>query len=165
MEKILLITILGLFVCCDSNPKQDILSRNFSRTGCVGLTALGKVATPDIITIDTASYCAVERLYWKLDAGVLKLNHTRWFSQCDAKLSMEVIKDGSNYVVREADNSKGPPAMCSCPFDTYCEVPLSDIGTISIVLSSKTYQINLYDKSGIIVIDTSSHGSFECMHR
>jgi hypothetical protein len=165
MKKILLITILGLFVFCDSNPKPEILSRNFSRTGCVGLTALAKVSTPDIITIDTASYCAAERLYWKLDAGILKLNHTRWFSQCFAKLSMDVIKDGSNYVVREADNSKGDPAMCSCPFDTYCEVPLNDTGVISIVVRSKPYQINLNDKSGIIVIDTSSHGSFECMHR
>jgi hypothetical protein len=151
-----------LFLLCDQPTKnEDVVSKNSSRSGCLGRTALQNNAR---ITVDTAQYCWAERLYWSYDGQKILLLHTRRFHLCDAQMYMRVIKVNNQYVIAEndtADRSGGGSMPCDCPFDTYCELPI-DTNSIEFKFGSDMYQIDLTTGSGCFLIDTTEGPRFMC---
>jgi len=105
--------------------------------------------------VDSADYCAAERLLWSFDDAnnILELLHTRSLFNCAAKLDIEIIDTNGSYKIIENDTSS-IKARCMCYRDTYYEIYDIISPAISIVIEGKSFSLDLRDSNGAITLDT-----------
>jgi hypothetical protein len=140
---------------CDN---KTIVSHPGTASICGGFQAFSKqkASTPSF-SIDSASYCEAERLWWQYDSTRNYLNflHARVVLNCAAKLSITAQIDGDTIILNETDTrSAGVQAGCACSFDTYLEVPNVKPGAVFVNISSKTFSIDTKAGKGVFVLDS-----------
>jgi hypothetical protein len=158
MKKYFISILSLLFIMCGPNKiNENIVSINSTVNTCGKALGLGK--TTGIIIVDTLTYCSAERLYWEYDEVVqmLHLLHTRFYQNCSSVMKMQVVKENDIYVIRDVNiNKDALEALCVCPYNTYSEISLLKNSIITILINSKSYTIDVKNKSGEIILNSES---------
>jgi hypothetical protein len=156
--KILILLTVILYLVCNTNESQTIVSGNARVSECGGFSSLAKV-TQIPYQKDSVDYCKAELIRWSFDSVSNRLDilHTRIQQDCAAKLEVQVMKTNSIYEIIETNTSK-VSADCSCYFDTYCEIADIHDRSISFMVAGKTFIFDLDSLKGSIIVDSTSSG-------
>jgi hypothetical protein len=146
-----------LFLSCQLSPQQGVVSTNSTTSACGGFTSLAKRAAMPY-SQDSSNYCTAEKIIWTYSPGQKQLDilHVRIGANCASKLEMTVEENAGTYTILQKDN-KDPRIMadCDCVFDTYCELQNVQNGPVVFVYQGQSYNVDLANLTGSIVIDTT----------
>ena len=139
---------------------NDIITEKYYgiTSACNGFqTFSNKMSDTPSISIDSASYCEAERLWWQYDSiqDCLSFLHTRINLNCAAKLTITAQVDANNITINETDTAIGFEATCSCCFDTYIQIQTVQSGKYLINISSKNFSIDTKDIKGVLVLNST----------